>query len=1204
MSDAREDPEPPAALCSLRLLGPLEVLRGGRPVPLGGAKQRALLALLLLEVNHVVSCDRLIWELWGGRPPQGAATTLRTYVTHVRKCLDGGTELGAATLRSQAPGYVLTARPEEVDFLRFQRLAKDGRTALEQGAAARASAVLEVALSLWRGPVLADLGTASFAQAHIAQFEERRLVAIEDKLDAELALGRSAAVAAELEQLIHEHPLRERFCCQAMLALYRSGRQADALAVYQRMRDVLRDELGIDPTPSAQRLHRAILSQAADLDEEESGATSAAQASTPATGPAPPGLPTALPAALAAGPAAVFVGRAPELGVLSSAWNRAGAGDRRLVVVSGAAGIGKTTLAACFAATVHEARGSVMFGRCEEEAVIPYEAFSEALRDYLSGEAPEDVRRCLEVRRADLSRLLPTLDVAASGSGTPRSEGAEADRYRMFEAVVALMRSASLTAPVLLVLDNLHWADPSTLLLLRHLLHRSDGCRLLVLALHRDGEPSGTNAVPEFLADVAGAEGTDLITLEGLPETEIGHLLELTTQRRAEGGFVRALADHTDGNPYFLREVVAHLRESEGALTSAGLARAGLPAGVKAMIRRRVRRLTDSAAGVLTAGSVMGREFDGLVVTQVLDRTVDDVADAADEAVRALLAHEIPGSTGRYAFAHALVQETLYADLSALRRSWLHLRVAQVLELVRARAEVARLPEIARHYLAAGELDTAGKACHYSIRAGDQALVALAYAEAVAHYERALGAMDQFGDVDPTSRCDLLLALADAQSRAGDTAAALGRFEEAALYAARCGLARHGARAALGFGTEYAFGSVNARLIELLEQALTGLGPRDAALQALVLSRLAGALYWTSPGEWRQVQTTKRELCARAVAVARGLDDQETLVEVLHNTCFALWSSDNLEERIRLAAEIVTLAQAVHNLTIETRGRRWLVINAAETGDFATFDAEVAAFECLAEQLRQPIHQYWLPFWRAARALMGGDYETTERLSLQALQLGIGAQESTVMHTYGVQLFLLRMEQGRASELEPLLVQTVNAYPELPAWRVGLCLLYLELGRDGDARREFAILSQGCFRDIPRDALWVSVLCLCVEVAVALGDRDRAAVLRELLEPYRERCVVFGFALACTGSVARYLALLDDAVGRVEDADELFALAEEVNARIGAVPYLAWARYEHARLLARRNRPCDRRRARELRSEARATAETLGMVSLLRKLGA
>ncbi len=1206
MSDARDGPEPPAALCSLRILGPLEVLRGGRPVPLGGAKQRALLALLLLEVNHVVSSDRLIWELWGGRPPRGAATTLRTYVTHVRKCLGGGSEPGLAsgTVRSQAHGYVLTARPEEVDFLRFEQLARDGRAALEQGGAARAGALLGEALSLWRGPVLADLGTASFAQVHIARLEERRLVAMEDKLETELRLGRHAAAAAELDQLIREHPLRERFCCQAMLALYRSGRQADALAVYQRMRDVLRDELGVDPTPPAQRLHQAILSHAADLDEHATVAPRAAQGSPQVTGPAPAGLPRVLPSALAAGSGAVFVGRTAELAVLSSAWTRASEGDRRLVVVSGPAGIGKTTLAAGFAATVHGSGGSVMFGRCEEEAVIPYEAFSEALREYVSREASEDVRQCLELWRDELSRFLPTLDVPSGATDIPRSEGAQADRYRMFEAVVALIRSASLAAPVLLVLDNLHWADSSTVLLLRHLLRRSDGCRLLILALHRDGEPSDTNAVPEFLADVAGAEGTDLIALEGLPESEIGHLLELTTHQRAEGDFVRALAGHTDGNPYFLREVVAHLRESRRALTAAGLVQAGLPAGVKAMIRRRVRRLTDSASGVLNAGSVMGREFDGLVVAQVLGRTVDDVADAADEAVRALLVHEVQGAIGRYAFAHALVQETLYAELSALRRSWLHLRVAQVLELARARHEVSQLPEIARHYLAAGELDSAGKACHYSIRAGDEALGALAYAEAAAHYERGLRAMDQGEDIDPTTRCDLLLSLADAYSRAGDTAAALGRFEEAALYAKRCGLRQHGARAALGFGTEYAFGSVNARLIELLEQALTGLGPRDAALQALVLSRLAGALYWASPGEWRQVQTKKRELCARAVGLARALDDQATLVEVLHNSCFALWSSDNLEERIRLAVEIVGLAQAVQNLTIETRGRRWLVINAAETGDFAEFDAEVAAFQRLADQLRQPIHQYWPPFWRAARALMGGDYETAERLSLEALQLGIGAQESTVMHTYGVQLFLLRMEQGRASELEPLLVQTVKAYPELPAWRVGLCRLYLELGRDEDARREFAVLSEGCFRDIPRDALWVSVLCLCTEVAVALGDRDRAAVLRVLLEPYRERFVVFGFALACTGSVARYLALLADALGRFQDADELFTTAEEENARIGAVPYLAWTRYEHARMLARRNRPADRSRARELRSEARAAAESLGMVSLLHRLHA
>src|ERR671927_506036 len=245
------------------LLGPLTVSREGTELTLGGPKQRALLAMLLLEANHAVSADRLIDALWGDRPPDTAKNTLQVYVSQLRKLLPEG------SLETVAPGYRLTLEPEAIDLSRFEELAHQGRAALGIGDAATAAQALGAALALWRGPALADLALEEFAQGEAARLEELRLAVLEDRIDADLALGRHGPLVAELEHLIVENPFRERLRAQLMLALYRSGRQAEALAVYQRTRRTLVDELGIEPGESLRQLEQAILAlvQALDLPD-------------------------------------------------------------------------------------------------------------------------------------------------------------------------------------------------------------------------------------------------------------------------------------------------------------------------------------------------------------------------------------------------------------------------------------------------------------------------------------------------------------------------------------------------------------------------------------------------------------------------------------------------------------------------------------------------------------------------------------------------------------------------------------------------------------------------------------------------------------------------------------------------------------------------------------------------------------------------
>src|SRR5690242_15083367 len=257
-----------AELAEFGILGPLEVSRAGRAVPLGGPRQRAVLALLLLEANRVVSMDRLAEDLWAGHPPDGWVTTVQIYVSHLRRALEPDRARGAAgeVLVTRGRGYLLRVDRERLDAARFQDGFTAGRAALEAGRYAEAAGTLRQALGLWRGQVLADLADYAFTRPEAARLEELRLAAVEARIDADLALGRHDALTAELEQLAGEHPMRERLHGQLMLALYRCGRQADALAAYRHVRELLAGELGVDPGEPLRRLHASILAHDQVLD--------------------------------------------------------------------------------------------------------------------------------------------------------------------------------------------------------------------------------------------------------------------------------------------------------------------------------------------------------------------------------------------------------------------------------------------------------------------------------------------------------------------------------------------------------------------------------------------------------------------------------------------------------------------------------------------------------------------------------------------------------------------------------------------------------------------------------------------------------------------------------------------------------------------------------------------------------------------------
>jgi DNA-binding SARP family transcriptional activator len=469
-----------------QILGPLEVRDGNRVLPVGGGQRRALLALLLLSVNETVSRDRLMYHLWGEHPPSTAAKALQGHVSALRKLLepDRAPGTGGRVLVTRGGGYELRLEDERLDLERFERLRNEGRRALAEGDPVRAASRLREALALWRGPPLADFAYEPFAQTEIARLEELRLTTLEDRLEADLASNAHGELVGELEALVREHPLRERLRGQLMLALYRAGRQAEALDVYQASRQALVEELGIEPGRRLRELHQAILRQEPGLDR-----------ATTAEAPPKVGTDTAR---------GVFVGREAELAELRTGLENALGGRGRLIMLVGEPGIGKSRLAD---ELIHHARGrgaQVLTGRCWEAGGAPaYWPWTQSLRAYVRAAEPEALVAQLGVGAPDLAQIVPELRDIFPGLPEPPSIESDGARFRLFDATAEFLRSASESQPLVFVLDDLHAADAPSLLLLQFLTRELGSARLLIVAACRDFDPVPGEALSDLLAAVA-----------------------------------------------------------------------------------------------------------------------------------------------------------------------------------------------------------------------------------------------------------------------------------------------------------------------------------------------------------------------------------------------------------------------------------------------------------------------------------------------------------------------------------------------------------------------------------------------------------------------------------------------------------------------------------------------------------------------------
>lgn len=892
-----------------------------------------------------------------------------------------------------------------------------------------------------------------------------------------------------------------------------------------------------------------------------------------------------------------FVGREHELGTLRCALERALAGRAEVVVLAGEAGIGKTRLAEEFSARALASGARVLWARSDEwEGAPPYWPWVQILRALIRDIPDQALRAQLGHAAVDLVQLLPDLrDRLAELPSSPGTEPEQA-RFRLFDGISQLLTKSATQQPLVLVIDDLHWADQPSLLLLRFFVREFHSAPILLVGAYRTIEVGRQHPLLEVLADFARGQSSQRLLLRGLTAEDIDRYLALVAGYEPPTSLVEAVHRETEGNPFFVTEVV-RLLAAEGSLAHAASTwTTRVPESVREVLGRRFERLSIECIDLLGIATVIGREFSLPILERVSRLGADPLLDVLDEAIQAQVIQEQP-VIGRYRFSHVLFQETLYGRLSVTQRVRLHARTAEALEQLHAANLEPVLADIARHYFQASPLGRAGKAIEYAQRAATQAGAQLAWEEAVRHFERALQAFDLLDQPDEQQRIELLLGLSEAQFRSGDAKAASYTRARTIPLIRNHGTVDQLARAAISRGMGgWGYPFADREIRSLLEEALLSLPDGDSPLRVQVLTRLATALHHLPGSLERRIA-----LGSEAIAMARRLGDTELLAFALIAQIPTFWDPDQRErwqvaldacQRLVEQAGNPLLASFVH------LGREML---AMEAGDAQLADHHLTRYARIRGQLRLPSSFWEVVTRQAGRALLAGDFAAAERLAAEALDLGerVYPVEWQPKYEYGSLVFLLRFLQGRLSDIEQIARQFLEHDPDDRYWLCRLALSLAEQGKLDEARAAFERVAASDFAGVTYGPWWHVNLPPLIETCVLLGDTRRAARLYALMLPFADRNI--HEITIYYGSGAHSLGLLAALLSRWGDAQQHFEDALVMNRRLQARPFLARTQWAYAALLMTRGDPRDQMKANELATAALADAGTLGMAQLVRQ---
>lgn len=896
-----------------------------------------------------------------------------------------------------------------------------------------------------------------------------------------------------------------------------------------------------------------------------------------------------------------FVGRAAELEALRSLMPKAEGEGRRVVLVGGEPGSGKSRLVREFATTAADDGALVLYGACDAVVRTPYGPFVEALDHLARVLDPDELSAALGTTGGELTRLLPELAVRVPDLPPPVKADPDTERHRLHTAVNDLLTSVGRPRPVLLVLEDGHWADAPTLLLLRHLARAAGSARVLLLCTFRDTQADVPAMLSETLADLRRSDDVVRLRLSGFSGDEVTEFL-----RRAAGGdlgtgppeLARVIGNLTEGNAFLVCELWRALVETqfvEIADAKIRLTRPvtdlGTPDSVREVVSQRLSRLAPGTTELLELAATAGAEFELDTVRRAAGLGEPELLAALDEAGSSGMIEELSSRTLAYRFTHELVRRALYDRPSGLRRAELHLRIAEALESAEARSGRA-LADLAYHFAAAAPFGGGARGVEYNVRAGRAAVAALAFDEAADRLQTAL----ELGIKKLPERAEVLLELGTARHRAGKALEALEAFRAAADISRELQNGDLLAQAAIGYEEAcWRPGIVDPRAVELLEEAVTALGDASSELRVGVLGGLGRALDFRGDHERGAIVRTS------AITMARRLDDRAGLATVLMR---AYWSrgTSSLEEIVAMLTEAIALGEELGDTEIRAEATSWRVPAFVALADIDAARAEVAVLLEMAEQTAQPFMLHVAEHYGSAIALSDGKIEAAEAIAQRSHEWSRLLTGRDASGVYGIQMFSVRREQGRLPELAPVIRILARNEERAGPWLPGLVSVLVELGMEAEARRELSrVASDGL--DRYRESLWLASLTYLTDAAAALGDETTAALVYPELEPLAGANVMIGHLVTYYGAADRYLGMLASTLGEWERAELHFERALELNRRMGAQTWLAHTAYEYARmLLARGSGEGDRVGA--LLGEASTHAERIGMPALLGRIRA
>ncbi|MGC4959364.1 BTAD domain-containing putative transcriptional regulator [Actinomadura citrea] len=1075
----------------IRVLGAFATEVNGESVHLGGPRQRGVLALLVAARGQVVPVDRMIEDLWRGEPPARALMSLQAYVSNLRRLLEPGRppRTPARLLVSAAPGYALRLLPESVDAWRFEDLLDRARTDTDPRTA---KARLAEALGLWRGPAFAEVADEPWAAVETARLNELRLTATELHVAAGLRIGDPTAMVPEAERLTRDEPLREEGWRLHALALWSSGRQADALATLRRARGVLAEELGLDPGPDLTALEKAILTQRTDVLRAIVPRTPPAP-TPPLAAPPPRTAPPPEPAPIGEAP---FVGRQAQVSALVTAAAQAVTDGVRVALVTGEAGLGKSTLLEHLGKRLEREGWLVAVGRClEVDSAPPAWAWTEALRAVAATTAPGEFAD-------DLSPLL-------TDTG-PVNADATAGRFRLRQAIWKWLAEVAAERPVAVVLDDLHWADAATL----ELLGGGLGLRapILVVAAYRADE---SGHLTEMLASLARAAPLRL-ALPGLSDEAVAELVR--TECEADEETIAGIAERTGGNPFYVRES-ARLLNGEGAL----VALSEVPEGVRDVLRRRLARLPEGAVSILRLAAVAGRESPVDVLVKAADTDEDGVLDALDAGVISGLLDE--PRPGLVRFVHALVRDTLVADLSRLRAARMHSRIAAALE---GTDDIAAL---AHHYARAGS----PKAVGYCVQAAELAEARYAHDVAACLLSDAVA-----NSTGPDEHVELLGRLLRAQIRAGAIAAARETRREAVEYAESLGrddlmIAAFTAWTEPTPWQARTYGTVDRPIVDRLSRLL------ERELAPSVRSRLLTAYANELIGEDDPIVL---EAAQEALDLATGPHLRAAALEILAE----------VQGDAELSQELVEIGTE-HDLPVyRVTGRLNHAAVAAAANDPVTMRRVTAEALELAHTYRMPEAIAVAEITLAALAVIEGRFADAAHLYNKA---GEGMRRTGSVHAAGFLQLALAVIWLNDGTLGAHLDDVRAVHAVLDPMTTDLLALALHAnGLDTEAREVRA--SSGPIRP---DFFFTFLTTLRAMAIVALNDRDAAEEVYATLLPHRNGPPAGAESTAVAlRPVSHTLGELAVLLGRDHEAADHFAQAAAIADQWNAPHWAAEAR--------------------------------------------